>query len=135
MRGRRKDFFLGGPKVVNFGLYPSKLVKQPFFANNLKIQGWLSPPCLPPSDAHVTMKKSAKKQQVQVQMIQRIIASRNVTQDNGNTNNFWKGSRWFCRQCLRTVCYFLQPESRKWLFGKLHLCPSIWTQCYGSFRP
>jgi len=21
--------------------------------------------------------------------------------------------------------YFLQPESRKWLFGKLHLCPSI----------
>jgi len=40
-------------------------------------------------------------------------------------NNFWTGSRWFYRQCLTTFCYFLQPESRKWLFGKLHLCPSI----------
>jgi len=46
------------------------------------------------------MTKSAKTQQSHVQMIQRIVTSRNVTQDNGNTNNFWKGSRWFCRQCL-----------------------------------
>jgi len=70
------------------------------------------------------MKKPAMKQQSQVQTIQRIITSRNVTQDNASTNNFRKGGRRFCRQCLRTVCYFLQPESRKWLFGKLHLCPS-----------
>ena len=59
-----------------------------------------------------------EKQQSQVQTIQRIVTSRKVTQNNGNINNFWKGSRWFCRQCLRTFCYFLWPESRKWLFGK-----------------
>jgi len=46
------------------------------------------------------MRKSAKKQQSQIQTIQRTVASRNVTQDNGNINNFWKGNRWFCRQCL-----------------------------------
>jgi len=51
--------------------------------------------------------------------------SKNVIQDNGNINNFWKGSRWFCHQCLGTFCCFLRPELRKWLFGKLHLCPSI----------
>jgi len=28
-------------------------------------------------------------------------------------------------QCLRTFSCFLRPESGKWLFGKLHLCPSI----------
>jgi len=31
--------------------------------------------------------------------------SRNVTQDNGNINNFWKGSRWFCRQCPGSFCF------------------------------
>jgi len=46
------------------------------------------------------MRKSAKKQQSQIQTIQRTVTSRNVTQDNGNINNFWKGSRWFYRQCL-----------------------------------
>jgi len=71
------------------------------------------------------MRKSAKKQQSQIQMIQRTVANRNVTQDNGNINNFWKGSRWFCRQRLRTFCYFLRPKSRKWLFRKIHLCQSI----------
>jgi len=30
------------------------------------------------------MRKSAKKQQSQIQMIQRTVTSRNVTQDNGN---------------------------------------------------
>jgi len=35
------------------------------------------------------MRKSAKKQQSQ---IQRTVTSRNVTQDNGNINNFWKVS-------------------------------------------
>jgi len=69
----------------------------------------------------LAMKKSAKKQQSQVQMIQRTVTSRNVTQDNIKINKFWKGSRWFCPQSLRTF-YFLWPESRKWLFGKLHLC-------------
>jgi len=44
---------------------------------------------------------------------------------NSNINNFWKGSHWFCRQCLRTFCYFLWSESRKWLLGKLYLCQSI----------
>jgi len=34
----------GGSKVVKFGFHPSKLKKQPFFANNFKIQGWPSPP-------------------------------------------------------------------------------------------
>jgi len=70
------------------------------------------------------MKKSAEKQQSQAQTIQRTVTGRNVTQDNGNINKFWKSSRWFWRQCLRTL-YFLRSESRKWLFGKLHLCPSI----------
>ena len=68
----------------------------------------------------------------QVQTIQRTVTSRNVTQDNGK-NNFWKGSRWFFRQCLRTFCYFLRPESRKWLFGKLHLCPSILVQTWPNW--
>jgi len=44
------------------------------------------------------MSKSEKKQQSQVQTIQRTVPSRNATQDNGNINNFWKGSRWFCFQ-------------------------------------
>jgi len=62
--GRRKDFFQGGavgdfpkifprggPKVVKFVFYPSKLQKQPFFVNNFKIRG-ARPPLPPPSDAH-----------------------------------------------------------------------------------
>jgi len=69
------------------------------------------------------MRKSAKKRQSQVQM--RTVTGRKASQDTGNINNIWKGSRWFYRQCLGTFCYFLWPESRKWLFGKLHLCPSI----------
>ena len=32
-------FFPWGPKVVKLVFYPSKLNKQPFFANNFKIQG------------------------------------------------------------------------------------------------
>jgi len=39
------------------------------------------------------MRKSAKKQQSQVQTFQRAVASRNVTHDNGETNKFWKDSR------------------------------------------
>ena len=77
------------------------------------------------ANSAVAMSKSAKKQQSQVQTIQRRVTSRSVTRDNDNINNFWKGSLWFCRQCLRTFRYFLRPESRKWLFGKLYLCPSI----------
>jgi len=46
-----KNFSRGGPKVVKFVFYPSKLKKQPFFANNFKIQGAKLPPALP-SDAH-----------------------------------------------------------------------------------
>ena len=58
--GRRKNFFQGEPvgdfpksfskrglKVVKFGFYPSKLKKQPFFANNFKIQGGQGPPLTP----------------------------------------------------------------------------------------
>ena len=74
------------------------------------------------------MRKSAKKQQSQAQTIQVTVTTRNVIQINGTINNFWKGSRWFFRQFLRTFCYFLRPESMKWLFGKLHLCSSIETQ-------
>jgi len=58
----------------------------------------------------VTMRKFAKKQQSQVQKIQWTVPSRNATQDNGNINNFWKGSRWFCLQCLRTFCCFLRQN-------------------------
>ena len=61
----------------------------------------------------LTMRKSAKNQQSQAQTIQRTVSSRNESQNNDNINNFWKGSRWFCRQCLRTFCYFLRTESRK----------------------
>ena len=71
------------------------------------------------------MRKSAKKQQSQVQTIRRTVSSRNVTQDSGNIINIWKGCRWFYRQCRRTFCYFLRPDFKKFLFGKLHLCPSI----------
>jgi len=81
-----------------------------------------------PTTYALTMRKSAKKQQSQVQTIQRTVTCKNVTEDNGNINNFWKASRWFCRQCLKTFCYFLRPESRKWLFGKIHLWLSILTQ-------
>jgi len=35
------------------------------------------------------MRKSAKKQQSQVQTIQRTVTSKNVAQGDGNTNNFW----------------------------------------------
>jgi len=62
------------------------------------------------------MRKSAKKKQSQVQTIQRTVSSRNVTQDNDIMKKFWKGSRWFRRQCLRYFRYFLRTESRKWLF-------------------
>jgi len=44
-------FFRGEPKVVKFVFYPSKMKKQPFFANNFKIQGMARSPC-PPSDTH-----------------------------------------------------------------------------------
>jgi len=54
------------------------------------------------------MRKSAKKQQSQVQTIQRTVTSRNATQHNSNINIFWKGSPWFCRQCLRTFLLFLK---------------------------
>jgi len=50
------------------------------------------------------MRKSAKKQQSQLQAMKRTVTSENVTQGNGNISNFWKGSRWFCSQCLRTFC-------------------------------
>jgi len=76
------------------------------------------------------MRKSAKNNNHMVQTIQRRVTSRNATHDNGNINNFWKGSRWFCREYLKTFCYFLQPELRKWLFGKLRLCP--WKQIFDS---
>ena len=73
--------------------------------------------------------KISENQQSQVQTNHRFrVTSRNVTQDNGNIKKLWKGSCSFCRQCPRTFCYFSRPESRKWQFGKLHLCPSIYTQ-------
>jgi len=56
------------------------------------------------------MRKSAKKQQSQVWTIQRTVTSENVAHGDDNINKFWKGSRWFCCQCLTTLCYFLWPE-------------------------
>ena len=49
------------------------------------------------------MRKSAKKQQSQFQTVQRTVSSENVAHDNADINNFWKGSRWFYRQCRRTL--------------------------------
>jgi len=46
------------------------------------------------------MKKLAKKQQSQVQTIKRTFTGIKESQDNGNINNFWKGSHWIYRQCL-----------------------------------
>ena len=43
----------------------------------------------------LTMRKLAKKQQSQVQMIQRTVTSRNVILNNGNIKKFWEGSCWF----------------------------------------
>jgi len=48
----------------------------------------------------LTIRNSAKKQQSQVQTIQKTTTSRNVTEDNVKMYNFWKGSCWFCCQCL-----------------------------------
>jgi len=39
------------------------------------------------------MRKSAKKQQSQVETIKRTVIGIKESQDNGNINNFWKGSR------------------------------------------
>jgi len=72
----------------------------------------------------LVMRRSTNKQQPQIQMIQRTVTNRNITQV-WNINKFCNGSHWFWRQCLRTFCYLLRPESRKSLFGKLHLCQSI----------
>jgi len=41
------NFFPGGGESGEIWFYPSKLKKQPFFANNFKIQGGAIPP-LPP---------------------------------------------------------------------------------------
>jgi len=41
------------------------------------------------------MRKSAIKQQSQVQTIKRTVIGIKQSQDNGNINKFWKGSRWF----------------------------------------
>jgi len=43
------------------------------------------------------VRKLCSKKQSQAQTIQRTVASRNVIQNNGNIDKFWKGSRWFCR--------------------------------------
>jgi len=40
------------------------------------------------------MRKSAQKQQWQVQAIKRTVTGIKESQDNGHINNFWKGSRW-----------------------------------------
>ena len=69
-----------------------------------------------------TMRKSPQIQQSQFQT--RTVTSENVAQGNGNINIFWKDSRWFFRQCLR-IFFIFYDQSKKWLFGKLHLCPSI----------
>jgi len=45
-RGFSQNFFQGGPYEVKFVFCPSKLKKQPFFANNFKIHGGKAP--LPP---------------------------------------------------------------------------------------
>jgi len=84
------------------------------------------------SSSALTMRKSPKKQQSQFQI--RTVTSESVAQGNGNINIFWKGSRWFFRQCLR-IFFIFYDQSKKWLFGKLYLCPSIWTQTSSKFQP
>ena len=67
------------------------------------------------------MRKSAKKQQSQAQTIQRTVTGIKESQDNGNINNFWKGSRWFCLQCLRTLCYFVRQNQEN-AFLENYIC-------------
>jgi len=55
----------------------------------------------------------SEKKQLQVQTIKRTVTGIKESQYNGTINNFSKGCRWFYRQCLRTVCHCLRPESRK----------------------
>ena len=62
------------------------------------------------TNSALTIRKSTIKQQSQVQTIQVTVITRNVTQDNGNINNFWKDSRLFFHQFLITFCYFLRPN-------------------------
>jgi len=56
------------------------------------------------------MRKSAKKQQSQVQTIQITVTSRNVTQDNGNINKFWKGGRWFAVNAWGPIISYEQNQ-------------------------
>jgi len=51
-RGFSQNFFQGGPKIVKFCFYPSKLKKQPFLLIISKSREALAP-LTPPSDAHV----------------------------------------------------------------------------------
>jgi len=71
-------------KVNLYQLHRTKRIYQTFLSNII----WY----LFTSSALI-MTKSAKKQQSQVQTIQITVITRNVTQDNGNINNVWKGSR------------------------------------------
>jgi len=51
-RGFSQKFFQGRTNVVKFCFYPLEIERQPFFANNFKIQGGPWTPPDPPSDAH-----------------------------------------------------------------------------------
>jgi len=75
----------------------------------------------------LNMRTWVKKQQSQAQTVQRTVTSRNITLDNSNINKFWKGRCWFAVNA-GDLFYFLGPDSRKRLFGKLHLYLSIQTQ-------
>jgi len=78
------------------------------------------------------MRKSAKKQQSQVQ---RTVSIENVAHDNSDINNFWKGSRWFYRQCRRTFISYDQNQENGcledyicvWAFEHNH---SQFTKCF-----
>jgi len=54
MHGRRKNFFQVGAKSGETCFLPLEMKKQPFFANNFKIQGGQGS-LPPPSDAHAVM--------------------------------------------------------------------------------
>jgi len=54
LRDFSNNFLGGGPNKVKTVFYHSKLRKQPFFTEILKIQGETRPSYSPPSDAHAS---------------------------------------------------------------------------------
>ena len=51
--------------------------------------------------------------------MQRTATTRNLTQDNRNINNFWKGSRWFFPSMPEDLLLFLTTRIKKMAVWKI----------------